>query len=65
MGEGILPPPGRCLSHCVLRVLGSCPVLAFRSPQTSTCSWAWKWLISPSRMEKLSSITYGDSIGGI
>ena len=64
MGEGILFPPGRCLFPCVLRVSGSCPVLTFRSPQTNTCPWAWKLLISPSRMEKLSSLRYWNSTGG-
>ena len=52
------------LSPCVLRVLGSCPVLVFRLTQTSTCSWAWKLLISTYRMEKLSSLKYEDSTRG-
>ena len=51
--EGILSAPGRCLSPCVLRMSDYCPVLAFRSPQTSTCPCAWKWLISNTWMEKL------------
>ena len=34
MWEGMLSPPGKCLSPCVLRVSGSCPVLSFRLPQT-------------------------------
>uniref|UniRef100_A0A0E9XNC4 Uncharacterized protein n=1 Tax=Anguilla anguilla TaxID=7936 RepID=A0A0E9XNC4_ANGAN len=34
---------------------GSIPVLAFKSPHSSTCPWAWKWLISVWRMWKKSS----------
>jgi hypothetical protein len=37
--EGMLSPPGRWLSPCVLRVSGSCPVMAFMSPKTSSSPW--------------------------
>jgi hypothetical protein len=62
----MLSPPGRCLSPCVLRVSRSCPVLAFSSPETSTEKYMGLEIVDlPSRMEKLSLLKYGDSIGGI
>ncbi len=44
------------LLPCVSVKSGCSPVLAFRSPQMSTFPWAWKWLVSSSNVESVSSL---------
>ncbi len=44
------------LLPCVSVKSGFSPVLVFRSPQMSTFPWAWKWLVSSSNVENVSSL---------